>query len=53
MYPRLNVLRAIMESGLIPIFYHEELSVAQYIMEACAVGGATVIEFTNRGDGAW
>jgi 2-dehydro-3-deoxyphosphogluconate aldolase / (4S)-4-hydroxy-2-oxoglutarate aldolase len=42
-----------MESGLIPSFYHGESNVAQHIMDACASGGARVIKFTNRGDGAW
>lgn len=50
---RLEVFNAIMRSGLIPIFYHEELSVARHIVDACVAGGATVIEFTNRGDRAW
>lgn len=53
MYRRLEVVNAIMETGLIPIFYHHDPSVAQYIVDACADGGASVIEFTNRGDGAW
>jgi 2-dehydro-3-deoxyphosphogluconate aldolase / (4S)-4-hydroxy-2-oxoglutarate aldolase len=52
-YRRLEVLNGIWESGLIPIFYHEELLAAQRITDACVSGGARVIEFTNRGDGAW
>ena len=52
-YPRLTVLNAITESGLIPIFYQQELTVARQIVDACVGGGAKVIEFTNRGDGAW
>lgn len=42
-----------MESGLIPIFYHEDPSIARQIVDACAAGGATLVEFTNRGDRAW
>jgi len=52
-YRRLEVLNGIVESGLIPIFYHEEVNVARHIIDACMGGGARVIEFTNRGDGAW
>lgn len=52
-YSRLEVLNGITDSGLIPIFYHQDVQVAQQIMDACAAGGATVIEFTNRGDEAW
>ncbi|MGD2077110.1 MAG: bifunctional 4-hydroxy-2-oxoglutarate aldolase/2-dehydro-3-deoxy-phosphogluconate aldolase [Chloroflexota bacterium] len=52
-YRRLEVLNNIMETGLVPIFYHSDLSVARRIVAACTSGGARVIEFTNRGDGAW
>jgi len=39
-----------MELGLIPVFYHADVEVAAKIVAACAAGGATVVEFTNRGD---
>jgi 2-dehydro-3-deoxyphosphogluconate aldolase/(4S)-4-hydroxy-2-oxoglutarate aldolase len=52
-YRRLEVLTAIFDTGLIPIYYHRKMAVAREIMDACAGGGAKVIEFTNRGDGAW
>ncbi len=52
-YSRLDVLKSIVGSGLIPIFYHQDVTVAQQIVDACADGGAKVVEFTNRGDGAW
>jgi 2-dehydro-3-deoxyphosphogluconate aldolase/(4S)-4-hydroxy-2-oxoglutarate aldolase len=52
-YARLNVLNRITASGLIPIFYHPVLDSAQAILDACVKGGATVVEFTNRGDRAW
>ena len=42
-----------MEIALTPIFYHPDPDVAQHIVAACAGGGARVVEFTNRGDGAW
>jgi 2-dehydro-3-deoxyphosphogluconate aldolase/(4S)-4-hydroxy-2-oxoglutarate aldolase len=39
--------------GLVPLFYHEDIAVAQKIVTACVQGGARVIEFTNRGDFAY
>jgi len=52
-HPRLAVLNSIRQSGLIPIFHHQDVTVAQHILDACVDGGAKVVEFTNRGDGAW
>ena len=52
-YSRVSVLNTIIHQGLIPIFYHHDAEVAQMILDACVNGGSRVIEFTNRGDGAW
>ena len=52
-FDRLAVLNAIVDSGLVPVFYNSDLEVAKQIVAACAEGGATVVEFTNRGDRAW
>jgi len=49
-FKRLEVLTAMMESGLVPVFYHRELEVARKVAQAVADGGAWVLEFTNRGD---
>ncbi len=49
-FDRLTVLNKIMELGLVPVFYHADVEVAKKIVAACAAGGATVVEFTNRGD---
>ncbi len=35
---------------MVPIFYIGDVKVAKNVAKACAAGGATVIEFTNRGD---
>ena len=51
-FRRLEVLNATTEIGLVPIFYQGNLEVAKNIVTACADGGARVLEFTNRGDGA-
>lgn len=47
------VIGKILELGLVPVFYHEDLETAQKIVQACANGGAKVVEFTNRGDFAY
>jgi 2-dehydro-3-deoxyphosphogluconate aldolase/(4S)-4-hydroxy-2-oxoglutarate aldolase len=39
--------------GLVPMFYHGDPQIAGRIVEALSAGGATVIEFTNRGDRAF
>ena len=38
--------------GVIPVFYHPDVEVVKSVVSACAAGGATAIEFTNRGDRA-
>ena len=51
-FKRLEVLNAIVDGGLVPIFYHAKLETAQNIVGALADGGLRAVEFTNRGDGA-
>src|SRR5258708_22608833 len=47
---RLSVLMAMMDQGVIPVFYHPDADVCRKVIQACANGGAKCIEFTNRGD---
>jgi 2-dehydro-3-deoxyphosphogluconate aldolase/(4S)-4-hydroxy-2-oxoglutarate aldolase len=47
---RISVLLAMMEQGVIPVFYHPDVDVCKQVIQACANGGAKCIEFTNRGD---
>ncbi len=47
---RLVVLNAMMDQGVIPVFYHPDPEVCVRVIQACANGGAKCIEFTNRGD---
>ena len=49
---RLEVLNRIVETGLVPVFYHPDSDTASKVVAACTAGGATIFEFTNRGDGA-
>jgi len=49
-FMRLEVLNTIVDTGLVPVFYHHDVEVAKKVAEAVAAGGARVLEFTNRGD---
>ena len=52
-FKRLEILNAMIESGVVPVFYHRDLEVAKKIVKAVAGGGARLVEFTNRGDHAY
>ena len=52
-FSRLQVLNAMYDTGLVPLFYNDDVSRSKELIEACYAGGARVIEFTNRGDRAW
>jgi 2-dehydro-3-deoxyphosphogluconate aldolase/(4S)-4-hydroxy-2-oxoglutarate aldolase len=47
---RLKVLAAMIDQGVIPVFYHPDAEVCAKVIQACADGGAKCVEFTNRGD---
>jgi 2-dehydro-3-deoxyphosphogluconate aldolase / (4S)-4-hydroxy-2-oxoglutarate aldolase len=49
-YSRLRVLTTMIETGLVPVFYHHDPEVAINVIKACLDGGAHCFEFTNRGD---
>jgi 2-dehydro-3-deoxyphosphogluconate aldolase/(4S)-4-hydroxy-2-oxoglutarate aldolase len=52
-FDRMTVLGAMLDTGLVPVFYNGDVEVAKRIVAACGEGGAKVVEFTNRGDRAW
>ena len=52
-FARLKVLNTIVETGMVPVFYHPEIEVARQVAAAVAAGGCPLLEFTNRGDHAW
>lgn len=52
-FTRLEVYQAMLESGLVPLFYNPDVGVSKKVAQACADGGARVLEFTNRGDFAF
>lgn len=49
---RLEIYEAILASGILPLFYTPEVSVAREVRAACDRAGATVLEFTARGPAA-
>lgn len=51
-FTRLDVYNAMLSSGMVPLFYHSDPGVAACVVNACAQGGARVLEFTNRGEHA-
>ena len=49
-YSKLDVLLAIRDTGIVPVFYHKDLETARKVVKACYDGGIRAFEFTNRGD---
>ncbi|MBV9550759.1 MAG: bifunctional 4-hydroxy-2-oxoglutarate aldolase/2-dehydro-3-deoxy-phosphogluconate aldolase, partial [Alphaproteobacteria bacterium] len=49
-HDRMAVLNAMVEQGVIPVFFHSDIEVCTRVIQACANGGAKCVEFTNRGD---
>jgi 2-dehydro-3-deoxyphosphogluconate aldolase/(4S)-4-hydroxy-2-oxoglutarate aldolase len=49
-FSRIEVYRAMMDTGIVPVFYHADTEIAKQVVKACYEGGIRVFEFTNRGD---
>ena len=49
-YSRFEVVAAMKETGVVPVFFHEDIQVAKNVVKACYDGGIRVFEFVNRGD---
>lgn len=52
-YSRLEVVRVMQETGMVPLFYHPNIEIGKKVLKACYDGGALVMEFTARGDFAY
>lgn len=52
-FSRLEVVTKMMETGMVPLFYHSDVEVAKETLKACYQGGARLLEFTSRGDFAY
>lgn len=49
-FSKLHVLDTIRRTGMVPVFYDSDASVAYRVLKACYDGGVRAFEFTNRGD---
>ena len=49
-YTRIEVAQAMKKTGLVPLFYNNDLELSKKILKACYDGGARLMEFTARGD---
>lgn len=49
-FTRLQVYQTMVNTGIIPVFYHADIEVAKKALKACYEGGIRAFEFTNRGD---
>jgi len=49
-FTRLEVANVMKDTGMVPLFYHQDLEVSKKVITACYKGGARLLEFTARGD---
>jgi|TARA_B110000914_G_scaffold90079_1_gene79153 2-dehydro-3-deoxyphosphogluconate aldolase/(4S)-4-hydroxy-2-oxoglutarate aldolase len=49
-FSRIEVAQMMKVSGMVPLFFHQDIEVAKKVLIACYDGGARLMEFTNRGD---
>ncbi|MEM9919895.1 MAG: bifunctional 4-hydroxy-2-oxoglutarate aldolase/2-dehydro-3-deoxy-phosphogluconate aldolase [Bacteroidota bacterium] len=50
MINRIEVAQAMKDTGLVPLFFHADATLAKKVLQACYDGGARLLEFTSRGD---
>ena len=51
-YDKQDVLSAIEQTGIVPVFYNADIEVSKNVLKACYDGGIRAFEFANRGDHA-
>ena len=49
-FNKIQVLQAILATGMVPVYYHADAEAAKRVVKACYDGGVRAFEFTNRGD---
>lgn len=49
-FNKIQVLKTVAETGMVPVFYHKEIETAKNVVKACYEGGVRAFEFTNRGE---
>ena len=49
-FTRIEVALAMKETGMVPLFFSDDLELSKKVLKACYDGGARLMEFTARGD---
>lgn len=49
-FNKIQTLQAIIQTGMVPVYYNKEVEIAKQVVKACYEGGVRAFEFTNRGD---
>ncbi|GHT36599.1 bifunctional 4-hydroxy-2-oxoglutarate aldolase/2-dehydro-3-deoxy-phosphogluconate aldolase [Bacteroidia bacterium] len=49
-FNKIQVLTAMVETGMVPVYYDKNAETAKQVVKACYEGGVRAFEFTNRGD---
>lgn len=49
-FNKMQVLDAIVSTGMVPVYYNKDVEIAKQVVKACYEGGVRGFEFTNRGD---
>jgi 2-dehydro-3-deoxyphosphogluconate aldolase/(4S)-4-hydroxy-2-oxoglutarate aldolase len=49
-FNKLQVLDAIISTGMVPVYYNKDVETAKQVVKACYEGGVRAFEFTNGGD---
>jgi len=49
-FTRIEVAQKMKETGMVPLFYNQDVELCKNIVKACYDGGARLFEFTARGD---
>ena len=49
-FTRIEVANVMKQTGLVPLFYNNNLEISKKVIYACYKGGARLLEFTARGD---
>ncbi len=51
-FSRIDIAQLMKAQGMVPLFYHPDVTLGKDILKACYDGGARLLEFTSRGDNA-
>ncbi len=49
-FNKIQTLQAIIQTGMVPVYYNKDVEIAKQVVKACYEGGVRAFEFTNRGD---